>query len=163
MASYSAKVGGIRKGKTMSATLTHHPETHIPVSDRNQAPASKKKNRRWVIAATTAAAATIAAVGFTVGGPTVDDGSHRFAETQRMASLAPQVAETQRFLAFQGQVDTSHDLAEFNRMKALDETSWDVAEARRFATWNPQATEHESTSVTVFHLWLTGGKHRTPA
>lgn len=147
----------------MSATLTHRPEA--PASDQVPAP---RKVRLWVPVVASAAVATAVAIGVVATGPTVDDGSHQLAETQRQTALAPvqaadvssqaaefqrqlalgasaapvdgsvQFAETQRFLAAASSVtDTSHDVAELQRMQALDDTSWEHAELRRMADLDP--------------------------
>lgn len=143
----------------MSATLTYRPEA--PTSDHNEVPAPKKAGR-WALLA---AVAAIAAVGFAVTNSNVEDGSNAIAEAQRMEALASpvdssvqfaedlrfaaigatvdssvQYAETQRQIAagnVSGAEDNSHEIAEFQRMQALADTSWQVAETRRFATLDP--------------------------
>lgn len=145
----------------MSATLTHRPEAPNAVSDQTEVPAPKKAGR-WALVA---AAAAIVAIGFAVINSNLDDGSNAFAEGQRMQALAPpvdsshqfaedlrfatigatldssvQYAETQRQIAagnVSGVGDNSHELAEFQRMQALADTSWQEAETRRFEALNP--------------------------
>lgn len=98
----------------MSATRTHRPEA--PTSDESQVSGPKKSGRRALVVAMAAVA-----VGVAVTGPTV-----QYAETQGFHDAAATAT-----------VDTSHDVAELQRMQALDDTSWEQAELRRLTSLEP--------------------------
>ena len=137
----------------MSATRTLTPEAPITVSDREQAPTTKR-NRGWFSVAVAATIVASVGIGFGISGTAGDDGSYQVAETQRMNAVAAeyqrqsalaggtvidnsnQHAETQRQSAIAPGTDASSETAEYQRQSALAggsavDTSSQYAETQR--------------------------------